>query len=250
MNRLLLCGAATAILCASAFGQTVVVPNAYTSAVGGASGGAISPAISAEFQTLYASSQFPSTPIYITGFAFRGVPGAGPYALTISGIIQMSNSPNTPSSVPGPLMSNTFANNVGANVATVWSGTNVTVTGAACAISGTTPCPFSNPVVLTTPFFYNPAAGALLFDAKLSSIVQSQSDSFGCSAPSCVVAVTLTTPFPGSATGGGVQTGGSVAQFTYVTSLPGTPVPPSILLTLAGLAIVGFFAATRGVKFA
>jgi hypothetical protein len=43
----------------------------------------------------------------------------------------------------------------------------------------------------------------------------------------------------------------NVTQVTYTTVPPTTtPVPPSILLTLAGIACLGFFAARRGWKLA
>jgi hypothetical protein len=248
LNRLLLCGIVAATLCAGAFGQTVVVPNANTSVVENGNGGNISTAASFEFQDIYAASQFPG-PINITGFAFRGVPGSPALSVIGNGTVQLSTSTNTPSSSPGPLLSNTFASNVGANVTTVYGGA-FAMSGAACSVSGTTPCAFASPVVFTTPFYYNPQAGSLLFDAKLSSVVTNLADAVNCSAPGCTEAGIYTTPYPGSATGNGIQYGGNVTEFTY-TAVPNTsPVPPSILLTIAGLAMVGFYVGMRGVKFA
>jgi hypothetical protein len=55
---------------------------------------------------------------------------------------------------------------------------------------------------------------------------------------------------PLGSTTGTIQNSINVTQYTYTTVPPATPVPPSILLTLLGLACVGFYVGRRGTKFA
>src|ERR1700728_3058802 len=99
---------------APAFGQTFVVPNANATVAGNSSFPAFStPSTSYEVQEVFAPGQFPSGPIYITGIAFRQAAGAGPINAQFSMNIYLSTSPNHPNSTQGPLLSTTFASNVG-----------------------------------------------------------------------------------------------------------------------------------------
>ena len=238
MNRLLLCSAVAAIWCASAFGQTVVVPNAATSALGGGVAGPSGP-VSAEFQTVFAANQFPASNISITGLTFRAAPGTGADVFTLTGTVNLGYAATNPGA-----LSTLFANNIGAAYTLVASPSGATLNAPACA-AGSTPCPFGNVLAFTTPFTYIPAAWNLLVDVKATSINISGSTDVVPIGSSAIDNVSLS-PLGGTT---GSQGRGLVTQFTY-TVLSNTPVPPSILLTLAGLAIVGFFVGTRGLKFA
>ena len=206
-----------ALLCATAvLGQTsVVIPNANATTAGNSGGGGLpSTPISAEFQTVADPSQFPSGPIYITGFAFRAATGQGLASLTASGSLYLSTSPNWPNSNNGhPLLSTTFANNVGPDNTLVLSGTNITMSAPACA--GPAPCPFATPFVFNSPFLYNPAKGPLLVDFKTTAISGAGTfDQETCAAPGCFEAATNTSPL-GATTGSGVKFGGNIVEFTY-----------------------------------
>jgi hypothetical protein len=213
IKGLLLSLPVAACLAVNAFGQTVVIPNANASVAGNASGGLPSSPVSAEIQTLFDPSQFPAEPIYITGFSIRPAPGMGPLSVTIGGNLYLSTSPNWPSMNNGhTLMSATFANNVGPDNTLVLSPSNITLTSAGCA--GPAPCPFTNALVFTTPFLYNPANGPLLFDLKATSFGGSgPSDKVACNAPGCSIASVSGTPLGGGT--GSFGYGGSIAQFTY-----------------------------------
>ena len=253
MNRLLLCGAAAAVLGGSAFGQTIVVPNANATVAGNDTSGPLpSSPIPLRNQIVINSGQFPTGPIFITGFTWRAKPGTGALNVTMSGTVSLSTSSKVANTPPGPQISTTFASNIGPDNTVVATLSGFTMSGAGCAIAGTTPCPFANNITLTTPFAYNQANGSLLADLSLTSIASSTSSQFdvqNCNANVANCVVNNVSAAPPTATGG-LNNSNNVTQITYTTSLPGTPVPPSILLTLAGLAVVGFYVGTRGVKFA
>ncbi len=209
--KILLAGA----LCTFAFADPLVWPSANATVSGGATSGFPSSALSGEIQIVYDPGQTSTGPINITGFSFRAAPGTGPFSMTISGGVYLSTSPNYPNSTGHPLLSTTFANNVGPDNTLVFSGT-ASMSGAACAAPG--PCPFGNGIVFRTPFLYNPANGPLLVDMKLAGISGiGQTDSIQCSAPGCSVAGTTTSPYPGSPTGVGVQYGGTIVEITTTT---------------------------------
>lgn len=217
-----------AALSAHAFGQSVVIPNANATVAGNAASGLPSTPVSAEFQTVYDPSQFSAGPIYITGFSFRAAPGTGPLNFTVSGNAYLSTSPHSPNSTEGPLLSTTFANNVGPDNTLVFSG-SFTMSGAGCA--GPAPCPFANTIVFTTPFLYNPANGSLLIDvqATAASEASGQTDKIDCNAPGCSIAAINTSPL-GTPTATNVGYGGTITQFTYA------PVPTgSSPVTLSGV---------------
>jgi len=239
---------------AQAFGQIVVVPNANTTVVGGDTSGNLAGASgSYEIQEIFGNGQMPPTPITITGFAWRAVPGTGPVSVTVTGAIYLSSSPNYPNNASGhTLISTTFAANVGADNTLVASPSSFVITDPACPVSGTTPCQFGPPIPLT-PFYFNPANGRLLMDLKLTSVTgtSGQWDVQDCpSSTNCTANGIAVSPL-GTATAPAVQFSSNVTEFTYTASgVSATPVPASILLTLAGLACVAFFAARRGWKLA
>jgi hypothetical protein len=178
-----LLGACLAALSTHAFGQSIVVPNGNATVVGNAVGSLPTTPVSGEFQVAVDGGQFPSEPVYITGFSFRAAPGTGSFNLTFSGNVYLSTSLTYPSTSSGrTLLSTTFANNVGPDNTLVFSGSG-SMSGTGCSVVGTTPCPWANTVGLTTPFLYNPANGTLLIDLKFTSIgaSSSQPDKMDCS---------------------------------------------------------------------
>jgi hypothetical protein len=122
------------------------------------------------YQQVYNASEFSGLVPggeFITQLAFRpDIDGnfAGPFTATLPSIrIDLST---VAAGADG--LSSTFANNVGANDTIVYGG----VTGAALSISSSFTGPVNGPknfdiiINLTTPFFYNPAAGNLLLDVR------------------------------------------------------------------------------------
>ena len=226
-------------------GQSVVVPNTNAGATGNDTSGTLNPPLSGELQIVIAPSQLPSGTVNITGFAFRPAPGLGALSLTLVGSVHVSNSPNWPNSTGHTLISNTFSNNVGGNNTLVSSGT-ATMSGAACATPG--PCSFTNPLVFTTPFTYNGTNGPLLLDLQASSFGSptGQMDVIDCPNTSCTINSLFATPL-GTSTGS-INAGSSIIQLTYTTStssVPSTPAPPSVYLTLLGLTVLGFYLVAR-----
>jgi hypothetical protein len=160
---------------ANVFGSTIVVPNAQASAVGDDnSGSLVGNQGSLEVQIDVGRGQFSSLPgpIEITGFSFRAEPGTGPVDVTIGNLsISLSTSPNYPNSTGHPLMSATFANNVGPDVTHVFSGSDITMIDPGCAVVGTTPCAFGTNIVFTAPFLYDPTVSPLLLDLSITDFV-------------------------------------------------------------------------------
>jgi len=92
----------------------------------------------------------------ITGFAsrlFENSPGFGPVSVPNVTIIFSTNNINA--------LSTTFGANTGLNPVTVFNGTVNFGVVPAC---GTDPCPFNDPLILQTPFDYNPADGNLIVE--------------------------------------------------------------------------------------
>jgi hypothetical protein len=145
-------------------GNTLVVPNTNATVEGNS--GNVYPfnigATDMRYQQVYASSQFGAVPAggaFLTAFAFRVNAGWGAFAATLPGIqINLSTTAKAPDG-----LDTIFANNVGLNDTVVYSGA-LTLSSAA---SGS-PAAFDIVIPLTTPFWYNPAAGNLLLDVRNS----------------------------------------------------------------------------------
>jgi len=145
----------------------IVVPNANTATVGNDTD-SIPGSGDVRSQELLGSGQFASVggPILIDQFSFRASPGTGAVSFSMANInIFLSTSPKFPNT-SGPLMSSTFADNVGADNTLVFSGP-LSLSSLGC--TGPTVCPFDISVNFTTPFPYNPTQGRLLLDFKISS---------------------------------------------------------------------------------
>jgi len=130
-------------------GSTIVVPNANENVDGtGASGFPFNcgnfEQESMRYQQMYASSEFDVDSCFITEIRFRrNVDFASDFGPTVISNItaQLSTSPNTTST-----MSNTFANNVGSDVVTVFQG-DLTLS-TSCGASD--PCPFDQVIIFRT----------------------------------------------------------------------------------------------------
>ena len=201
-----------------AFGGTVVAPNgiANGNAAGNSSGPLPTTPVSVESQTVINPGQFPSRVITITGFSYRAAPGTGALNIPFTGSIYLSTSPNFANSTGHPLLSTTFASNVGPDNTLVFSGSGV-VTGPACAAPG--PCPFGDTMTFTTPFLYNPANGPLLIDLQLTSVggptTSGRFDVFDCDPMACSINGNSASPL-GSSTGT-LNSGDNITQIAFTT---------------------------------
>jgi hypothetical protein len=215
-----LAGCLAAAFSAHAFGQTFVVPNANATVPGNSSFAAFS-SPSYEVQEVFAPGQFPSGPIYITGVGFRAASGTGSVNGNFIANVYLSTARNYPNSTQGPLLSTTFADNLGADNTLMFSGGAGFDVFSACGAV----CPFVNLFGFVTPFLYNPANGPLLLDLQASSASGTASlDSFQCSAPGCAVA-SINGSSPLGSPSGNFLDGGLIAQFTYMPApVAGSPV--------------------------
>jgi len=146
-------------------GSTIEVPNANEFVDGlGASGFPFNcgnfEQESMRYQQMYASSEFNVNSCFITEIRFRRNVTASDFGPTVISNItaQLSTSPNTTST-----MSNTFANNVGSDVVTVFQG-DLTLS-TSCGASD--PCPFDQVIILEQGFLYDPNDGDLLLDFRI-----------------------------------------------------------------------------------
>jgi hypothetical protein len=148
------------------FGSVIVVPNANTATVGNDTD-SIPGSGDVRSQVLLGSGQFTSVggPILINQLSYRAAPGDGPVNFSIATMnLYLSTSPKFPNT-SGPLMSTTFADNVGSDNILVFSGP-LSFASPGCA--GPSVCPFDIAVNFTTPFLYNPTQGRLLLDLKIT----------------------------------------------------------------------------------
>ncbi len=204
-------------LCSVALGgnsSTVAVPNANATVTGNDTSGPLVGAFSARIQTVINPGQLPTGPILITGFTFRAAPNTGAINLIATGNFYLSTSPNWANSTGHPLMSTTFASNVGSDNTMVLSANNLAINGPGCTGAG--PCPFANNIAFTTPFPYNSANGPLLIDSQLTSFGgpgPGQFDVIDCPNTSC--AINSSFAALGSTTGS-LNGGSSITQVTYV----------------------------------
>jgi hypothetical protein len=116
------------------------------------------------YQQVYAASQFSalSGPTLLTQIAFRpSIIGDPFYAYFPSLTIKFSTTSKNPD-----FLVNTFANNIGPDEVTVFSG-GITLSSAGFSGSGGPsfiPSPFDVIINFTTPFLYDPSQGNLLMD--------------------------------------------------------------------------------------
>jgi len=120
---------------------------------------------SMRYQQVYLGPQFPHAGL-IDKISFRidssagPISGFGPTVLT-NVLIEMSTTQAQPAS-----LSNTFADNIGPDVQTVFSG-NLSLSAPDCNETAPQPCPFDVMILLQSPFYYNPQDGNLLLDVRI-----------------------------------------------------------------------------------
>ncbi len=147
---------------------TRVVPGSWFNN-SGTSSSVVGVSATNRFQELIGPQQFGTGTLIINQIAFRAYPGTGPLNLTIANLtVNMSTSPLYPNTDNGrPLMSTTFANNIGSDNTVVFSGPK-NITSPGC--TGPSPCPFDMVISLSTPFVYNPTLGSLLIDFQSTGL--------------------------------------------------------------------------------
>jgi len=151
--------------CATAFGQTLVVPNTQATAPGnmplppGAKAG--------RFQEVIGSGQFPG-PVVISSIRFRSATGAGAFSANYASYrITLSTTPAYPNTNGTHILpSLTYANNVGPDATTVFDAP-VSGSSSGCAAPG--PCPFDLVIPFASPFSFDPSKGRLLVDIVWSA---------------------------------------------------------------------------------
>jgi len=194
--------------CATAFGDTLVVPVAQATTAGNMPIHLGTAAV--RVQEVIGSGQF-AGPITIHALRFRSAPGTGSVSSTTNSFkLTLSTTQAYPNTNNGhTLPSLTFANNVGPDATVVYNGPG-TVSSPGCALPG--PCPFDTVVPFTTPFSYDPSKGRLLIDYTASATTGAVTGSLdGVSFPDTVSStVALVVGDPLQATGSSVGVGGVV----------------------------------------
>lgn len=162
---LIIVGTATALetIASPTKAEVVVVPNASAAVQGNF--GTIYPfscasnaLMSQRLQQVYMGTEVGSGTITEIRFRQHGTGSAfGPTTLP-NVTIALSTT-----SAPVDSLDLTFANNVGSDVTTVFSG-DLTLSSAACS---STPCPFDIVIPLSTPFPFDASAGNLLLDVTI-----------------------------------------------------------------------------------
>jgi uncharacterized protein (TIGR03437 family) len=151
--------------CATAFGDTLVVPNAQANTPGNAP---VKLGVKGQrIQEIVGSGQF-TAPIVITGIHVRSAVGTGPASFNNPSFkITLSTTQAFPNTNNGhALPSLTYATNVGPDATTVY---NTALSGSSPGCSGPAPCPFDIAVPFSTPFSYDPNKGRLLVDFVTSA---------------------------------------------------------------------------------
>jgi hypothetical protein len=220
----------------------VIVPNALAGVEGNSNNSFpfnITPfgLLSQRYQQIYASTEF-SGPILISGIAFR--PDAtfgGAFSSTLPNV-QISLS-TTSAAVDG--LSPTFANNVGGNVSTVFSG--------ALSLSSSFTGPPNGPkafdilITFATPFLYDPALGNLLLDVRnFSGGTTTSFDAQSSPTPDPISRVFSVSSSGVNDPTGVVNSDGLVTKFVTLTPVPE---PSSLLLISVGIATFGFLRRRR-----
>jgi len=146
---------------------TIVVPNSLEFTEGSALNSiplSCSVPITQRYQQIYLASEFGSNICNINEIRFRtdASAPAGPNMRTQNDVtIQFSTTSVSPAT-----LSTTYANNIGADVTTVFSGNLTFNISPPCGLPG--PCPFDTIINLQNPFLYNPSMGNFLLDMRLA----------------------------------------------------------------------------------
>jgi hypothetical protein len=220
--------ALAALAPATARAQNIVAPNAFANVQAGGTANSAPFNNQSRYQQIFAANQFSALtgPAVITQITFRPTANQTAFSRNIPNI--QFNLSTTSQTVAG--LSSTFASNVGANDTVVRSGS---VTFSSASAPGN-PKAFDIVVNLTTPFFYNPAAGNLLLDIRTQSVGGGASFFVDLGTDSSTRLV-FADANPNTATTGTVQNAGIVTRFTFVIA----PEPGVLALLLPSLGLVG-----------
>jgi len=225
----------TSLLVSPAYTQTIVIPPQFKNHSG-------FPAESifictllpngARIQALYPASDLIAGTI--GGFSIRtfdGFPSVGPFVVP--------NITVTMSTTNVQALSNTYADNIGPDVQTVFSGDLNVGFIPACNNS---PCPFNIPITFQTPFDYDPSEGNLLLDMIVPSCMGGTPFILVDSTPDIdaifALASNATEGSPGF---------WSITQISYLERPRPIPVLSewSAIAMVAGFALIGLFVARR-----
>src|SRR6185437_1485696 len=162
-----------------AFADTLIVPGPATGNAQGPTPFNYYGSSGSHVQQIYDSSFFPGAEL-INGFSFRAFPGAAPSAffgnsVNISDAVIQLSTTAAGADESGSLPSATFADNMGNDAKTVFSG----ALHLATAATGTGPQPFDYTVNFSQPFLYNPIDGNLLLDVMIPSGATVSGQGFG-----------------------------------------------------------------------
>ena len=195
-----------------------------------------------QVQQIYASSFFPVAEL-ISGFSFRAYPGAAPSvffsnSVDISDVVIQLSTTSAGADESGSLPSTTFADNLGGDTTTVFSGA-LTLTTAATGIGAQ---PFDYTVTFSTPFLYNPSAGNLLLDITIPSGATVSGSGFGFLTFDTVNTIddgiySVVNIGDGEAASGTLSTAGAITAFS--ASPAAVPEPGTWLTMITGFGILG-----------
>ena len=195
-----------------------------------------------QVQQIYASSFFPGEEL-ISGFSLRAYPGAAPSfffsnTVSISDVIIQLSTTSAGADESGPLPSATFADNLGSDATTVYSGA-LTFSTAATGIGAQ---PFDYTVTFSQPFLYDPADGNLLLDVTIPSGAKVSGSGFGFLTFDTVNTIddgiySVVNISSGSASSGTLSTAGAITSF--VVSPVAAPEPSTWVMMIAGFGILG-----------
>ena len=225
----------------SSFAQTVLAP--------GTSGDAQGPAPfnyygtgGSRVQQVYSSSFF-NAPISLTSLSLRAYPGAAPSGFT-GNTLNVSNvainlSTTARGDETGTLLSSTYANNVGSNVSSVFSGPLTLSTKA----TGQGTQPFDYTINFQNPFLYDPSMGNLLLDVDV--LGTTSGNGFGFLTFDTVNDVndgiySVVNLNSGTAATGTLSTAGAITLFSGTAIAGAVPEPASWAMMILGFSVMGF----------
>jgi len=209
----------------------VVVPGGLANVEGNSSVNDFMTASSFRMQMVFNASQFgflsssPGLSNIINSISFRPDGASSGDVLSVfgGGSVTLSTTPRGPDN-----LSSVFADNIGADAVTVYSG-GVTFGGS--YFPGQSPQPFGNSLIATTPFNYIPSHGNLLVDIRAGGgqiLLPGALDSQNAVGDS----VSRVFASSSSAVSGVADSLGPVGRFSFTI----VPEPSAWLLTMVGLA--------------
>ena len=184
-------------------------------------------------QQVYSSSFFSGTQS-LTSLAFRSTPGflnGADYGNVIINLSTTSFGDET-----GTPLSSNFADNVGSNVQSVYSG--------ALSFAAPTTNGFEYIVNFSSPFLYDPTKGNLLLDVTIPTGTTVGGPGFFLASFDTANQIndgvfSVNSVFDGNATSGFANTAGTITQFTGTAVTNGVPEPKAWAMFIAGFGIIG-----------